>query len=182
MDDQGDGADTRVADVGDAAGITAVHITSWQAGYRDLLPQTFLDALSEPATIEQRTAQWAGSLESGRRVIVAEDARGQVVAFAITMASRDDDAGASVGEIPAIYCHPDAWGAGYGRAVHDGALAELAGAGYDEVTLWVLASNERARAFYARQGWQVDAGPGGVKQDQVAGAAVEEVRYRRALA
>lgn len=181
MEKQGDGAQTRVARVDDASGTTAVHIAAWQAGYRGLLPRQFLDAMSEPASVEQRTAQWAAAIEGGRRVVIAEDAGGQVVAFAITMASRDDDATASVGEIPAIYCHPDAWGTGCGRAVHDGALVELAGAGYDEVTLWVLSSNQRARAFYARQGWRADAGPAGVKQDHVAGAQVEEVRYRCAL-
>ena len=182
VDEVARGGGARLAGAGDAAGITAVHIAGWQAGYRGLLPQAFLDALSEPATVAQRTAQWTHALEQGRRVAVADDAEGQVVAFAITMASRDGDAGSGVGEVPAIYCHPDAWGAGHGRAVHDAALTELREAGYEEVTLWVLAGNERARAFYARQGWHLDPGPGGLKHDQVAGATVQEIRYRRALA
>lgn len=45
----------------------------------------------------------------------------------------------------------------------------------------MLMGNDRARAFYARRGWQVDHGPGGTRQDHVAGVLVDEVRYRRAL-
>lgn len=46
-------------------------------------------------------------------------------------------------------------------------------------TLWVLDGNERARAFYARQGWHAD---GTSKTEEMAGATVIEVRYRRFLA
>lgn len=173
--------DARSATVDDAAGISAVHIASWQGAYAGLLPATYLDALSEPAIAAARTQQWAVGLREGRDVAVVEDAGGQVVAFAIVTPSRDADAAPGVGEVPAIYCHPTAWGQGYGSAVHDAALAHLTRTGHHEVTLWVLAANERARTFYVRQGWHVDHGPGGARQDHVAGVLVEEVRYRRAL-
>jgi hypothetical protein len=38
----------------DARGIAQVHVKSWQAAYRGLLPQSYLDALS----VEQREAFW----------------------------------------------------------------------------------------------------------------------------
>lgn len=171
----------RLASVDDAAGIAAVHIAAWQGAYAGLLPATYLEALSEPATAAARTAQWEAGLRQGRDVAVVEDAGGLVAAFAIAARSRDGDAGPEVGEVAAIYAHPDVWGQGYGRAVHDAALAHLAAAGHHEVMLWVLAANVRARAFYARRGWHLDHGPGGTWQDYVAGALVEEVRYRRAL-
>lgn len=171
----------RSASVNDAAGIAAVHIAAWQGAYAGLLPATYLDALSEPATAAARTAQWQAGLRQGRDVAVAQDGGGRVVAFASLAPSRDGDAGPGVGEVTAIYAHPIIWGKGYGRVVHDAALAHLAAAGHRQVMLWVLAANVRARAFYVRRGWQVDLGPGGTRQDHVAGALVEEVRYRRAL-
>jgi Tfp pilus assembly protein PilP len=42
--------------------------------------------------------------------------------------------------------------------------------------LWVLASNERARAFYGARGWRPD---GGTKTEPREGFSLNEVRYRR---
>ena len=47
-------------------------------------------------------------------------------------------------------------------------------AGYEEVVLWVFEANQRARAFYERQGF-APAGP----QQQAHGAV--EMMYKRAL-
>lgn len=125
---------TRSASVDDAASIAAVHIAAWQVAYAGLLAAAYLDALSEPAAAAARTAQWQAGLREGREVVVAQDDGGHVVAFASFGPSRDGDAGPGVGEVAAIYAHPAVWGAGYGRVVHDAALAHLAGAGHHEVT------------------------------------------------
>jgi len=82
------------------------------------------------------------------------------------------------GEVYAIYVLPDCWGQGIGRALLAHAERDLIEHGYDEAVLWVLADNQRARAFYERAGWHAD---GGTKRDTFGGREVEEVRYRRAL-
>ena len=74
--------------------------------------------------------------------------------------------------------HPDAWGTGKGRQLHDGALAALAASGSTVVTLWVLTSNDRARRFYSHHGWQLD---GAKKVVELDGVTLSEVRYKRAL-
>jgi ribosomal protein S18 acetylase RimI-like enzyme len=122
---------------------------------------------------EQRRERWLGYLERGERLLVAED-DGAVVAFAAIGPSRDE---AGVGEVYAIYADPEAWGRGIGRRLFDAAAAELREAGFAEATLWVLATNERARRFYERAGWQTD---GAEKLDERL-PAVAQVRYRRAL-
>ena len=168
----------RRAGPADADQIAVVHVRSWQGAYRGLLPQEYLDGL-DPAA---RTERWRLALErdswpaAGTIVVVSD---GRVGGFANLGPTRDPDAGgARVGEIPAIYVLPEAWGTGLGRGLMTGALSELAAAGFDSATLWVLESNARARRFYDRAGWTAD---GSTKHDDIGGAAVTEVRYRRPL-
>jgi ribosomal protein S18 acetylase RimI-like enzyme len=77
-----------------------------------------------------------------------------------------------------IYATPEAWGTGIGRGLMTAGLDRLASAGFGEVLLWVLDSNDRARRFYERAGFAAD---GATKDDVVAGTTVREVRYRREL-
>jgi ribosomal protein S18 acetylase RimI-like enzyme len=84
-----------------------------------------------------------------------------------------------VGEVTTIYVLPQAFGQGIGRELMRAALTTMTEAGYVEATLWVLADNERAIAFYGAGGWQPD---GSRKQDTIAGVPVTEIRYRHALA
>ncbi|HEU5421786.1 MAG TPA: GNAT family N-acetyltransferase, partial [Streptosporangiaceae bacterium] len=66
---------------------------------------------------------------------------------------------------------------GLGRMLMAEAVSQLA-AGYEQATLWVLDTNDRARRFYARTGWAED---GAVLQDDSRGFPITEVRYRRSL-
>ena len=170
----------REAVAGDAGRIGLVHVLAWQAAYRGLMPQRYLDGL-DPA---QRTSMWEGILAgydpARGGVFVAETEREQrLLGFSGCAASRDDDADPRVvGEIPVIYLLPQAWGAGIGRRLMDAALRRLTEAGYAEATLWVLDTNTRARRFYEAGGWEAD---GTVKEDDVRGFPIQEVRYRRSL-
>ena len=83
-----------------------------------------------------------------------------------------------VGEIMAIYLRPEAWGQGIGRKLMAAALGCLTAAGFTEAILWVLESNKRARAFYEACGWTAD---GVMKQEEMPGFRLSEVRYRRPL-
>jgi GNAT superfamily N-acetyltransferase len=167
----------REAEMDDAMGIAVVHVRSWQAAYRGLLPQDFLDGL-DPVC---RCAMWKRILSSpGPRdhTVVAEDA-GEVVGFANVCPSRDDDAtAATVGELTSIYLLSSVWGQGVGRQVMDGAVSSLVEDDFAEATLWVLEGNARARRFYEAGGWSPD---GAVKEDIIRGSTIREVRYRRAL-
>ncbi|MFC7618304.1 GNAT family N-acetyltransferase [Actinokineospora soli] len=162
----------RPAADGDAPGIAEVHVRSWQACYRGLLPQALLDGL-DPAP---RVPRWREIVGAGG-VHVADD--GGVLGFAHAGPTRDPDGDpAAVGELTSVYVHPDRWGLGAGRRLVDAALDGLRAAGRSEATLWVLDTNARATAFYARTGWRPD---GAAKDDVIGGQAVRELRYRRAL-
>jgi GNAT superfamily N-acetyltransferase len=169
----------RVARAADARAIAVVHVRSWQAAYRGLLPQDYLDGL-DPG---QRVPRWAAMLGQAdwprHAVLVAEEA-GEVVGFARISPVRDEDLDpAAVGEVTAIYLLPRVWGAGLGRELMGTARAGLREAGFREAALWVLDTNERARRFYQADGWQPD---GAAKVEELAGATLSELRYRRPLA
>jgi ribosomal protein S18 acetylase RimI-like enzyme len=173
-----DGTVIRAARVADAAQIAMVQVRSWQGAYRGLLPQAYLDGL-DPA---QRVGRWERSLaeaeDRGNGVLVA-DASGTLLGFVGYSPSRDGDADpARVGEIDAIYLLPIAWGKGVGRLLMDAALARLADARFDWVTLWVLDTNVRARRFYEAGGWLAD---GARKVEDSRGFPIAQVRYKRSL-
>jgi GNAT superfamily N-acetyltransferase len=168
----------RRAEAEDAMGIAIVHVRSWQAAYRGLVPQEYLDSLD----VEQRYPVWeriAGQAQWPRAGTFVTEHGGAVVGFASVCPSRDDDAEpASAGELAAIYLLPGSWGKGLGRGLMASALSALSDAAFDEATLWVLDTNSRARRFYEAAGWHAD---GAVKQDVRKGFVLNEVRYRRAL-
>ncbi|WIY02655.1 GNAT family N-acetyltransferase [Amycolatopsis mongoliensis] len=152
----------RPATVADAAAIGEVHVASWQAAYAGLIPADFLARLSA----EPRAASWARRIGDGGPVLVAEE-DGVIVGFA---AYGD-------GRLYALYLLPEYWGRGLGRALHDRVVEELSG---DSVVLWVLSTNERAKAFYVRQGW-VDDGATQTETIDEGRVTLEERRYRRSL-
>ena len=93
-------------------------------------------------------------------------------------ASRDADAGPSVGEIWALNVHPDAWRRGVGRELVGYALGRLARAPFAEATLWTFRDTPRSRSFYEAVGFETD----GATQRREASGGTIEVRYRMTLA
>ena len=171
--------EVRQARVEDAARIAEIHVLGWQSGYSGLMPQHYLDGL-DPA---QRLSRWIRSLRNadwsrGGCLVVADD-HGILAGFADIGQSRDDDAeSGKVGEVIAIYLAPDSWGKGLGRELMAAALTHLGTLGYDEVTLWVLDTNARARRFYEAAGFRLD---GAIKVDDSLGFPLREARYRLSL-
>ena len=167
----------RSAEPGDAAAIAEVHVLAWQVTYRGMIPDAYLDALSVP----KRTDSWReliGEFDPPKSgAFVALDGV-QLLGFASFCPSRDPDAVFDVGEIPAIYVHPDHWGEGIGRSLVQLAVDSLEEAGFESATLWVLDLNARARKFYEADGWMTD---GSTKEDDRGSFTLQEVRYAKAI-
>lgn len=145
----------RSAAPADAPAIAGVHVRSWQAGYRGLMPDELLDGLSAA----DREPMWreAVSGEVDTAAVFVAERDGELVGFcALSEPSRDEDAGERVAEIGAIYVDPAAWRAGAGRALMEAALSHLRCGGWEEATLWVLRDNRGALEFYARFGFAPD--------------------------
>lgn len=173
----------RAATPEDAHGAAAVHVAGWRAAYRGQFPDALLDGLD----VDKRAKAWATWLEDpALDVHVAVGDR--VVGFCMLRPSRDatdtEDVGASpameVGEIPAIYLHPDVWRTGLGSRLLDTSLAQARERGFREVHLWVLETNQRARSFYEARGFRFD----GTSRplEWIEGFRGHEVRYVRQVA
>ncbi|MHB1800050.1 MAG: GNAT family N-acetyltransferase [Actinomycetes bacterium] len=158
-----------------------VHVGSWQVAYRGLLPSDFLDRL-DPAERAKRYRFAADGPGAPLTTVAIEKER--ICGFATVGPARDSDTG-DAGELYAIYIDPSRWGRGLGRALISEARQLLAGDGYAEVLLWVLAGNSRAEGFYRADRWRPD---GSRRQETIGagwgpdtGVVVDELRYRRSL-
>ncbi|MFF8378689.1 GNAT family N-acetyltransferase [Streptomyces sp. NPDC015661] len=155
----------------DAAAVAVVHVRSWRAAYRGLVPDRYLDALDT----EERTAVWRERLTAPDRpaVLVATGGDGRVVAFSCVRPCPDGTA-----ELAALYALPEVWGTGVGRALLAASTEALVAAGFREAALWVFAGNARGRRFYEAGGWRPD---GTAVREETGGRVLEELRYRRDL-
>jgi GNAT superfamily N-acetyltransferase len=172
-------ASIRPATLADVEGIGLVHVRSWQSAYQGKMPQHHLDGL-DPARRAEVWRRIAEETEPTRGVSPCRGGGGRRHhRFASFGPSRDSDTDPQVtGEVFAIYAHPDDWGTGTGRALMASTVVQLARLGYADAILWVLDTNNRARRFYALEGWEID---GANKADGSRGFDITEVRYRKAL-
>ncbi|MFG1927833.1 GNAT family N-acetyltransferase [Cryptosporangium sp. NPDC048952] len=157
----------------DAREIAKIHVAGWQAGYRDLIDDAYLDALS----VDARHEIWRRILSGGvGRILLAEEgtcAQG-FIAFG---PANDRGLPSHTGEVYALYVNPKVWGRGTGGRLLGQASAELARAGRRSAVLWVFEANVRARLFYERYGWKAD----GVQRVERENFNLPEVRYQTLL-
>ncbi|MFC8506581.1 GNAT family N-acetyltransferase [Streptomyces sp. NPDC057411] len=163
----------REAGPSDAAAVAAVHVRSWQAAYRGLVPDAYLDSLDVGA----RAEVWRDRLAApdAPSVLVAEE--DAVVAFACFRPSPDGERDPAVtAELSALYAVPEVWGRGVGRELLGATVGSMAAAGFREAVLWVFEANSRARAFYEAAGWRPD---GTSAREETGGRKLTELRYWR---
>ncbi len=153
-----------------------VHVAAWRWAYDGLLPAGRLAELSAA----DRGRAWAERLESGQDAMTYVAERGDtLVGFVSAGVGRADVGGPEVGELYGLYVLAEVAGTGTGRRLHDMGLRWLADRGHPHARLWVLRSNDRARAFYERCGWRPD---GDEKLERRPdGLMLDEVRYELAL-
>jgi ribosomal protein S18 acetylase RimI-like enzyme len=161
----------RAAVESDAQGVARVHVETWQAAYRGVVPDAYLDSLS----IDKREQVWRESIRAGIPELWVAEIRSEIKGWAAFGASRDADASTAVGELEAIYVAPDCWRTGVGRALWLVARRRLIERCFLSATLWVLSENSRAIRFYAGAGFQPN--PLSEKEVSLGGKALKEVRY-----
>ena len=101
--------------------VAQVHVRSWQAAYRTLLPDDYLDKLRP----EDRAQTYDfASLDPLKpwTIVAVED--GLIHGFASTAPSREPDLG-DHGELWALYVDPAKWGRGFGVALMKAARVRL---------------------------------------------------------
>ncbi len=167
----------RRAGLADARAIAEVAVAGWQAAYRGILSDAFLDAMR----VDAREVAWrerlARDVDGGAPAWVAERA-GHVVGFVSSGPPRDEDVPLPASEIYAIYVLAESWRQGLGRSLLQTAVAHWRAGGARTLVLWVFEANAPARAFYEAMGWQPD---GGRQALELGSASAIEIRYRLRL-
>ncbi|MFB9745275.1 GNAT family N-acetyltransferase [Pseudonocardia sulfidoxydans] len=160
----------RPADVDDVDGIARVTVRSWRETYAGILAEHHFDGGAYDRRREQWTRFFASDPPPGRLVVATVD--GEVVGFACAGDAHAAEQGFPAARplhLYAIYVLAAHLGSGLGQAlldeVLDGAPAQL----------WVLRGNDRAIAFYTRNGFAAD----GVEFTDPDDPAMVEVRMVR---
>jgi GNAT superfamily N-acetyltransferase len=152
-----------------------VTAAGWREGYREIV--------SAEKLAELPVERWRHEVGVGLRRPVDDaftyvaEIDGDFAGYCYVAApSREAEAGPQTAELVAMYVDPDHWRHGAGQALMDAAMRKLAELPYTEAVLWTFKENERAIAFYERQGWTPD---GGEKIHPRTG--VPAIRMRRSL-
>jgi L-amino acid N-acyltransferase YncA len=161
----------------DCERVAEIRVRGWQTAYRDLIPRSYLDALSVAADAERHRARFGRSDGSVVNLVAEED--GELLGWACHGPFRGREARTGDAELYAIYVDPRRHGGGIGQALLREAARQCAAAGHPRMLLWVLKGNTRARRFYERAGFRAD---GAEEPFEADGALVPEVRYARDLA
>ena len=161
--------DTDVARV-----VGALHAASRAAAYAGLVDAAALARV----TPERQAAVWRDRLAQPHRratLLVATTDQGEPVGFAHGCT---DGPPAAEAQLDAIHVLPEHLGRGAGPLLLEAAVARFAAWGCSGAWLWVVEGNERAQAFYRREGWTHD---GTRESHEVGGSIVPILRYRRPL-
>ena len=136
----------RIPTAADTEAVTRLHVDSWRETYGDLLPESFFN----DELVEQRRRMWTANLRSispGWDMRVAES-EGELVGFALAGPASGESPRAR--ELHLIYVLRAHQGTGLGQRLLDSTL------GTDPGILWVEKTNERAKGFYRRNGFELD--------------------------
>jgi GNAT superfamily N-acetyltransferase len=157
----------------DGDGLRDLHVATWAVTYRGRVP----DAWHRQQLAAHRRRDWAavvrGQTALGGGVLAAR-CNAHIVGLCQYGPTEDDDDDASrVGHIHRLYVHPARQRTGVGRALLTASTDRLRETGMSVATLWMLETDDRARAFYESLGWQAD----GARKSR----PVVDLRYRLPL-
>jgi ribosomal protein S18 acetylase RimI-like enzyme len=168
-------ATVRRAIANDAPDCARIHVLSWKAGYRGMVPDEYLESLTAADRLPWWELQLGGTGDPDLEVFVAEDREGSIRGFASAGPSGID---AAVGVIAQLYVDPAAWGTGVARDLLAMATDSLKARNFEIATLGVARDNLRARRFYEREGWWAT---GTEVPEELWGVEMVAVVYRREL-
>lgn len=142
----------RRATVDDAQAIAAVRVESWQANYRGMIPDNYLDEMR----IEDSMLQWRQILQAmaqaaDRICVYVAESDGHIIGFASGMMLPDRKLGMQA-ELTAVYLRPAWQRSGIGRRMVQKVARTLQAQGAESLLVWVISGNSIARNFYEELG------------------------------
>lgn len=160
----------RKATIDDIKDISRIHALSWEAAYKGIIPQTYLDEIKEDF--------WVSAYENllnDEVLTVQVVMENGIIIGCVAYGKARDKSLFNWGEIVSIYLSPEYFGKGYGNKLLESALLDLKQSGFQNIYLWVLKQNQRARYFYEKNKWRFN------EDDEcvcvIAGKQLTEIRY-----
>lgn len=149
----------------DLGAVSNVYEKSWKYAYKNIIPQSYLDGIPK--------GKWLQSLDNDTRHSLIMLDGDKVIGTSSFGASRFDDMD-GYGEIISVYLLPEYIGKGCGKQLFQAAVDELKQMGYNDIFLWVLEENTRARRFYEKFGFKTN---GKILNDNIGGRDLTEIQY-----
>lgn len=166
----------RPATARDAKAIAEIHVATWHAAYKGVMPDEHLNKL----TVDKRQAYWREAIEYSEPQILVATESDKVVGFVGFDRSRDAGTKSTMGEIWALYVAEAHWRQGAGVALWDGARDGLKEEGCTQVSAWVLLRNEAGLEFFEHAaGFKRDMPS--LKTTAFGAVKLEELRLKRPL-
>jgi len=159
----------------DARQVAEIHVITWQSAYQGIVPAEYLASLS----VDQREAMWRESIAEGVPELLVAKVEGGMVGWVAFGPCRDEGSPPDCAEVWAIYVAPSSWSSGVGRMLWHRAQARMLEQGFKTVSAWVFTQNARAIRFYRAAGFAPDLPS--VKEFELGGGQMQEIRYARAL-
>lgn len=133
----------------DIPGLARVHVDTWRAAYRGIVPDSTLAGLS----YERREERWRHNFQAhtDQNVLHVALDSSTVVGFAGGGPERGGISGYDA-EVYALYVHPQNQRQGIGQRLVSSVCTELAGLGFASILIWVLRDNRAGRGFYEKIG------------------------------
>ncbi len=132
----------------DIKSIATIHRECWQTAYRGLLPQSYLNSLTQ----ESFERRWTNGLSVNNDVVrLVATKNSQPIGFIVGLENRTPEkCPESSGEIWALYVHPSHWEKGAGKLLFREFQKVMKGKGHKKIFLLALESHARRRAFYEK--------------------------------
>lgn len=149
----------------DRMAISKIYEESWKYAYKNILPQDYLDAIPE--------GRWVKNLDNPNfytLVCIDNEKMIGTSSFCKSRFCQFDE----WGEIISIYLLPEYMGKGFGKILLQSVIAELKKLNYQNIFLWVLEENFRARHFYEKSGFCMTTD---YLDDTIGGKNLREIRY-----
>jgi GNAT superfamily N-acetyltransferase len=178
MTDHGQPAlEIRTATRSDALAIGELNRAGWESAYATIVPARVMDDRRSSGEDPERWWRVLSSPGRANRVAVAGGALVGYSSWAPCEAGDGDPT--RCGELVAMYVHPQRWRRGVGRALLGDVVDATRSSGREELVVWVLEKNTRARRFYEAMGCRLEAARRTVPK--LRDPTIGELRYRKRL-
>lgn len=165
----------RPATLRDAKHIAELHNAALREAFKGVVADEHVPVVAQ----DKRQAYWREAIEYSEPHVQVALNGDKIVGFVGYDRSRDPKTPNTMGEIWAIYAHPDYWGLGVGLALWDAAREGLIEEGCLNVSVWVPVGIERTVRFHELAGFKREMTT--IKTVPMGAVKIEEIRLKRAL-